>query len=57
VAITASDLQTRLSGGGANADPNASLGGVMSSTAWAGGVLHDLFDVVTGDENAASEVE
>jgi len=38
-------------------DPNASLGKYISTTAWAGGVLHDLFDVVTGDENAASDIE
>ena len=41
----------------AQADPNASLGKYISTTAWAGGVLHDLFDVVTGDENAESDVE
>jgi hypothetical protein len=41
----------------AQADPNDSIGGFMSSSAWAGGTLHDLFDVVTGDENAASDVE
>lgn len=57
MAILDSEIQYRLSGGAGNTDPNASLGGVMSSTAWAGGTLHDLFDVVTGDENAASDVE
>ena len=57
MAIVASDIQTRLSGGAANSNPNLSIGGVMSSTAWAGGVLHDLFDVITGDENAASTVD
>ncbi len=36
---------------------NDSLGGFMASTAWAGGTLHDLFDAITGDENAASEAE
>lgn len=41
----------------AQSNPNDSLGGFMSSTQWAGGVLHDLFDVVIGDENAASDVE
>lgn len=41
----------------AQANPNDSLGGFMSSTPWAGGTLHDLFDVITGDENAASDVE
>lgn len=34
-----------------------SLGKYISTTAWSGGTLHDLFDVVTGDENAASDVE
>lgn len=57
MAITGTDIVWRLSGGAGNADPNASLGGVISSTAWAGGTLHDLFDIVTGDENAASDVE
>lgn len=55
--IVTGDIQWRLSGGAGNASPAASLGGVMSSTAWAGGVLHDLFDAVTGDENAASDDE
>lgn len=55
--IVTGDIQWRLSGGAGNASAAASLGGVMSSTAWAGGVLHDLFDAVTGDENAASDVE
>ena len=41
----------------AQGDPNDSIGGFMSSTAWAGGTLHDLFDIVTGDENTASEAE
>ncbi len=41
----------------AQANPNDSIGGFMSSSAWAGGTLHDLFDAITGDENAASEAE
>lgn len=57
MAISASDVKTYLSGGASNSDVNASLGGAKSSTAWTGGTLHDLFDVVTGDENAASDVE
>lgn len=56
-AILPADIVMRLSGGAGNADPNASLGGVISSTAWAGGTLHDLFDVITGDENVALESE
>jgi hypothetical protein len=35
---------------------NASLGKYISTTQWAGGSLHDLFDVVTGSENAVSTV-
>lgn len=34
-------------------NPNNSLGGWMSQTTWTGGALHDLFDVLTGTENAA----
>ena len=41
----------------AQGNPNDSIGGYMSSTPWAGGTLHDLFDQITGDENAASEAE
>ena len=29
----------------------------MSSTQWTGGTIRDLFDDITGDENAASDVE
>ena len=57
MAIVAADLDTYLSGGAANADPDASLGGAKSSIAWTGGTLHDLFDVVTGAENADSDAE
>lgn len=57
MAIEATDIDTYLSGGASNSDPNASLGGAKSSTAWTSGSLHDLFDKVTGDENAASDVE
>jgi hypothetical protein len=57
VAIANTDIVWRLSGGASNSNVNASIGGVMSSTAWAGGSLHDLFDVVSGDENAASTVD
>lgn len=41
----------------AQADSDESLGKYISTTAWAGGTLHDLFDVITGDENAASTVD
>lgn len=35
----------------------ASLGDQISTTAWAGGALNDLFDDVSGAENAASTVD
>jgi hypothetical protein len=34
-----------------------SLGKYISTTAWAGGVANDLFDDITGAENAASTVD
>lgn len=55
--IADTDISTYLTGGAANADPNLSLGGAKSSVEWTGGTLHDLFDKITGDENAASEDE
>jgi hypothetical protein len=56
-AITDAEIGFYLSGGAANAVLGQSLGGELSSTAIASGVLNNLFDDVTGDENAASQVE
>ena len=53
--IVASDIAFYLSGGAANANPNLSLGGAKSSTAWANNGA--LFDTISGAENAASDVE
>lgn len=36
---------------------NGSLGKYISTTAWAGGSLNDLFDDISGAENAASTVD
>ena len=44
----------RLSGGAANTNPLASLGGIMSTSTAAGS---NIFDDVTGDEGAAGDVE
>lgn len=61
--IATSDILFKLSGvaspGNANAqaNPNASLGGFMSSTQITDATLHNLFDVITGDENAAGDTE
>jgi hypothetical protein len=58
--IDTAELEYRLSGGAANTDPAASLGGAMSTAG--GGVitsaqLHNLFDPVTGDQAAAGHVD
>lgn len=55
--IVASDISYQLSGGAANANPHASLGGVISSEEVVDAVLHNLFDVVSGDESAAGDTE
>ena len=63
MAITATDILFRLSvttGPGnstAQADPNASLGQFMSTTAIVDATDNNLFDDISGDENAASDVE
>lgn len=60
MAITASDIVVRYTvKTGAAGDTTAgtaagSLGGFTSTTAWAGGSANDLFDDVSGAENAAS---
>lgn len=41
----------------AQADPDASLGKYISTTAIVDATLHNLFDAISGDENAASDVE
>ena len=57
MAILASEIKFYLSGGAANADPNASLGGAISSTEIVAASLHNLFDVVSGDESSAGDSE
>lgn len=63
MAVLPSDINLHLassSGPGlssAQPDPNASLGGFVSSTQTVDNSLHNLFDVITGDENAASTVD
>lgn len=41
----------------AQANPNNSLGDQISTSEWAGGVANDLFDDISGAENAASTVD
>lgn len=51
--IVSGDIIYRLSGGSGNTNPDASLGGVKSSTA----VGSNLFDAVSSVESAAGDIE
>ena len=57
MAIVAGDLKIYLSGGAANSDPNASLGGAISSTEVTDNTTHNLFDQVSGTESNAGDTE
>lgn len=56
--IASGDLLYRFSGGSGNTDPNACLGGVMStSTEITTNTTHNAFDVVSGAEALAGDTE
>lgn len=55
--IASSDIKMRLSGGAANSDPNAALGGAKSSTEITAASLHNLFDQVSSAESSAGDTE
>lgn len=60
MAIVAADIEWRYSGGAANTDPNAALGGAISTAG--GGVIdnavkNDLFDDVSPAEATAGDTE
>jgi hypothetical protein len=55
--IVTSDIKIYLSGGAGNANPNASLGGVRSTTQLVDATLHNLFDPVSSAEAAAGSIE
>lgn len=55
--IVASDIQFRLSGGAANSNVDASLGGAKSSVQIVDASLNNLFDQVSGGESSAGDVE
>lgn len=57
MAILTTDISFQLSGGAANADPNASLGGEISANAIVDASSHNLFDLVSGDEASAGDAE
>ncbi len=55
--IVTTDIQIRLSGGAANSNVNASLGGAKSSTQVTDNTLNNLFDDVSGSESLAGDTE
>ena len=57
MAIIASELHYRHSGGAGNSDPDASIGGAMSSTQITDDSDNNLFDDVTGDEASSGDTE
>lgn len=57
MAILSTDIDFFLSGGAGNSDPNASLGGIISTTQITNDSDNNIFDDVTGDEAAAGDIE
>ena len=55
--IATTDIDFHLSGGAANSDPDASLGGAISNNQIVDAALHNLFDVVSGDESSTGDIE
>lgn len=50
-------IKTGAAGNSTSSAAGTSLGKYISTTAWAGGSLNDLFDDISGAENAASTVD
>ena len=57
MSIVASDIKFYLSGGAANSDPNAALGGVISSIEVTDDSINNLFDDVDGQEHTDGDTE
>lgn len=53
MSIVAGDILFFLSGGAGNSNPNAALGGVISSTQIVDNTVDNLFNDVTGDQHTA----
>jgi len=53
----AATLEFRLTGGSSNTNPNASLGGVMSSTQVSETAMNNLFDNVSASEASSGDTE
>lgn len=57
MAIADTDLLIKYTGGASNSDPNASLGGAVSSNGPTDNNLHNLFDEISGTESLAGDTE
>lgn len=57
MSVLSSDIKVYLSGGASNDNPNASLGGAVSSTEIVDDTLHNLFDEVSGAEHLVGSTE
>ena len=55
--IVSTDIKFYLSGGAANADPDASLGDAISATEIVSATLHNLFDIVNSSEANDGDTE
>ncbi|NOJ28233.1 MAG: hypothetical protein DA330_09515 [Nitrososphaera sp.] len=55
--IVAGDIDFHLSGGAGNTDPNAALGGAISTTQLTDNTLNNLWDDVSGAESSAGDTE
>jgi hypothetical protein len=55
--IVATDIQIRLSGGAANANVNASLGGAKSSVQTVDNTMNNIFDDIAGSESLVGDTE
>lgn len=55
--IASSDIKYYLSGGASNSDPNAALGGAISSTQITDATVANLFDNVSSTETTAGDTE
>ncbi len=55
--IASSDIKYYLSGGSSNSDPNAALGGAISSTQITDATVANLFDNVSSAETTAGDTE
>lgn len=57
MAIASTDIKFFLSGGSANGNPDASIGGAISATEFVDNTLNNLFSKIIGDESAAGHIE